>query len=122
MLTEAQHFIVKEVCSIQYESLIRILIKAELGSDDEGEEYSDIFEELDFTRQEFDDKLIETISNFGLVKKSPEKLFSLEELDIMVFRQILHLYDRKWKNRYPKALANLWNKLFIHSMAISNQN
>lgn len=117
MLTEAQNVIIKEVCSIQFESLEDILINADLGEDEEGEKYEDIFIELGIERKDFDEKLIETIKNFQMVYDDPQKVYQLEELDLMVFRHVLHNFQHKWGNRFPKALSNLWNKLFIWNIA-----
>ena len=119
MLTEAQNIIVQEVCSIQFESLEDILINVDLGSDEEGDKYEDIFIELGIKRSDFDEKLIETWKNFQLVYEKPEKVYQLEELDLLIFKHILHNFGRKWDNKYPKALSNLWNKLFIWN--ISNE-
>ena len=117
MLTEAQNIIIKEVCSIQFESLEDILIQIDLGEDEEGERYEDIFIELGILRKDFDERLVETIENFKIVYKEPERIYQLEELDLMIFRHILHYFSRRWDGRYPKALSNLWNKLFIWNIS-----
>lgn len=119
MLTEAQNTIIQEVCSIQFESLEDILISIDLGEDEEGDRYEDIFIELGIERKDFDEKLVETIDNFQWVHSDPERIFKLEELDLMVFRHILHNFRHRWESKFPKALSNLWNKLFIWN--ISNE-
>jgi len=117
MLTEAQNTIIQEVCSIQFKSLEDILIRVDLGEDEEGERYEDILNELRILRKDFDEKLIETINNFQWVCNDPRRIFQLEELDLMVFRHVLHNFRYKWENRFPKALSNLWNKLFIWNVS-----
>jgi len=122
MLTEAQRIIVQEVCSIQYKSLTDILTRVELGADDDGEEYLDIMEEMGFDREDFDEELIATIRGFEMVKLNPERVFQLVELDMLVFRHILHNFSHHWVGKFPKAMANLWNKLFIQQMSNLNRN
>lgn len=117
MLTEAQNTIIQEVCSIQFESLEDILINVDLGTDEDNERYEDIITELGILREDLDEKLIETIHNFQGVHDEPAKIFQLEELDLMVFRHVLHNFGHRWENRFPKALSNLWNKLFIWNVS-----
>lgn len=117
MLTEAQKTIIQEVCLIQFESLEDILIKVDLGYSGDGEHYDDIFTELGIDRSDFDETLVETFRNFESIHGDPEKVFELEEMDLIIFRYILHHFGRKWENKYPKALSNLWNKLFIWNMS-----
>ena len=122
MLTDAQRYIIREICSIQFKSLTDILMRVELGTDEDGEDYQDIFTELDITRGDFDEKLIETIGNFKEVSQNPELVFNLEELDMLVFRHILHNFSHHWDEKFPKAMANLWNKLFLQSVTNLNRN
>lgn len=122
MLTNAQKIIIIDVCSIQFQSLTDILTKLDLGTDNEGEKYNDIMEDLGFGRDEFDEELIKTINNFEKVGEDPEKLFELEKLDMLVFRHILHNYRNNWIDKYPKAFANLWDKLFVYSLNHINSN
>lgn len=122
MLSDAQRVIIREICSIQFKSLTDILTRVELGFHEDGDEYEDIMAELGFGRAEFDEELILTIKNFEAVRKNPEKVFELEELDMMVFRHILHNFSHQWDQKFPKAMANLWNKLFIQSMTNLTQN
>lgn len=116
MITKAQSIIIQEICSIQHESLSNILIEVNLGTDDDGEEYEDIFEELGITRKDIDKQLILTIHAFQDVKDKPEKLGELSDLDMVVFKHILYHFGYKWENKYPKALVNLWDKLFIKTI------
>jgi len=117
MLTDAQRIIVREICSIQFESLSDILIQTELGKDDDGERYENILKEFGYGRKDFDKELIDTIAKFKEVHNDPEEIYTLEELDLIVFKHILYNFRHKWEDQYPKALDNLWNKLFIWTMA-----
>jgi len=124
MLTDAQKIIVQEVCSIQFNSLNDILIKTNLGDDDEGDKYEDILADMGFDRKDFDEKLIDTLFEFRTLYDCPDKVFGLRDLDAIIFKHILHNFGHRWENRFPKALSNLWNKLFLLTMAneIHNKN
>lgn len=117
MLTDAQRIIVRKICSIQFESLNDILLQTDLGEDDTGEKYEDILREFGCSRKDFDEELIDTIVKFKEIHKDPERVYTLEELDLIVFKHILYNFRHKWEDQYPKALNNLWNKLFIWTMA-----
>jgi len=115
MLTDAQKVIVKDVCSIQFQSLEDILIDPDIGETEDGDKYEDIWDDLGITRIDFDKALIYTIRNFKHVYKDPAQVYFLDDLDMLVFRHILHNFDQelKWTEKYPKAYSNLWNKLFL---------
>lgn len=115
MLTPAQISIIRDVCSIQFLSLEDILVKVDLGNDPENEPYENILLEMGCTRRDFDQELMQTYQSFKRVHEDPELLFELCDLDLLVFKHILHKWEPKWANTYPKALVNLWNKLFLFS-------
>ena len=119
MLTEAQNIIVKEICSIQFTALNNIFMETDLGEDEVGESYEDVFANMGCSRKDFDEELMGVIDKFQEVHDDPEKIYTFEELDMIVFRHILHNFRHKWEDKYPKALENLWNKLFIWT--ISNE-
>ena len=115
MLTPAQENIIREVCSIQFTSLEDILMKVNLGNDSEDEPYEQILSDMGCTRRDFDEELFGTYNNFKEVHSDPEKVFKLCEIDLLIFKHILHKWEHKWMEKYPKALTNLWNKLFLFS-------
>ena len=115
MLTPPQVTIIKEVCSIQFKSLEDILIRIDLGKNDEDEPYEEVLESMGCNRKDFDEELIITYKNFKAVHEDPEKVYELSELDMIIFKHILHKWEHKWIKDFPKALANLWNKLFLFS-------
>ena len=114
MLTQPQILIIKDVCSIQFKSLEDIIMKIDLGSVDD-EPYEQILSDLGCTRKDFDEELINTYNNFRIVFEDPESIYNLNELDMTIFKHILHKWEHKWVGNYPKALSNLWNKLFLVS-------
>ena len=122
MITEAQKTIIKEVCSLQFEALEEIIMKPELGEDDDGISYEEILNQYGCTRKDFDFELKATYCKFGEVQDNPELVFTLDELDMLIFRHILHNFAAKWEDRFPKALANLWTKLFFHVVAHEIKN
>lgn len=113
LLSPAQRIIIREVCSIQFTSLSDILIQTNLGIHKSGYSYEEILEDLGLNRHDLDIELIQTIEEFKVINKDPDKVFSLGELDMLVFRYILFNFSIKWVNRYPKAYTNLWNKLYL---------
>ena len=113
MLTGAQEIIIRDICSIQSDSLIRILTKVDLETNGNGESYESILHSLGCTRKDFDEQLILTIDNFKRIYDNPELVYSLDELDMLVFKHILHHFKDRWEFKFPKALNNLWNKLFL---------
>ena len=116
MFTDAQKFIIRQVCSIQFKSLEDILIKTDLGINGEGEKYSDIFAEYEISRKEFDEQLIKTYKKFQEIENEPDKLFELDELDFLVFKHILYAWEGDWIDKYPKAIKNLWNRILIYEL------
>lgn len=113
MLTPPQVTIIKEVCSIQFRSLEDVLIKIDLGSNSENEPYEEILHDIGCSRKDFDEELIDTYQKFRGVYEEPEKVYELSEIELLIFKHILHKWEHKWIGDYPKALANLWNKLFL---------
>lgn len=124
MLTQAQCTIVKEACSIQFESLEDILTLPHLGQDEDGINYEEILDHYGCSRKDFDVEWVKMMDAFKSVFEEPERVVDLQDLDMLVFRHILHSFRFKWENTYPKALENLWTKLFIHSVAneLHNRN
>ena len=113
-LTHAQQSIVKQLCDIQSDECKELFLKMELGNTSEGQPYEEFFEELNMTRDEWDDQLIETITTFQDVSQEPGKLFELfDEIDVEVFDYMLILFRDTIENELPKAYNNLKHKVDI---------
>lgn len=107
--TPLQQKIVRDICKIQLKSLKRIL---------EDQSYSETDLELlliqnELERQDFDEILIERLHAFEIVNADPQLLPTMKETDISVFRHILNNLEDTYKHKYPKAISNLWSRLFI---------
>lgn len=116
MFTDAQKIIIKEICSIQFSSLEDIVQMIDLGENSDGDQYEEILAEAGCSRKDFDDQLKITYKQFQLIEDEPDRLFDLDELDLIVFKYILHNYESKWIEKYPKAVENLWYKFLLHDM------
>jgi len=122
MLTEAQKVIIREICLIQFEALENVLGKVDLGQHPIGQSYEELFIDLGITRKEFDEELKLAHKAFKKVNENPEEIYRLQDLDLLTLRYILNKFNHKWETRFPKALHNLWQKLYVWESAISTQN
>ena len=113
MLSKAQKLIVQEVCQIQIKSLEEVFMKPDLGTFDEEESYEQFFESFGASRKDFDKIIIEAMEIFKKLKNEPEEVFKLDDTEMLIFRWILFNFKHIWEDYYPKALENLWNKLFL---------
>ena len=52
-------------------------------------------------------------------EKREYTVFEFKELDLLLFKYILHHFGRRWEKKYPKALDNIWGKLFL--LQVSNE-
>jgi len=122
MITETQKTIIKEVCSIQYESLVNILINYDLGINNKGERWKDVLEEFEINREDFDNTLIKILNKFNSIKENPELILLSEEYELSVFLKILISFGHKWKNKYPVGYLRLLDKtaFWLDSRKLSN--
>ena len=115
--TPTQIIIIKELCSIEFATLERILNNPDLGQIDEDLSYEEIWAMHGCTRKDFDEELIDTYHKFQILHDEPETLLKLGHFEMIIFIQVLHLLEDQWKDQYPNALLNLWNKIFIWESA-----
>jgi len=111
MLTDTQQLIIREVCSIQYESLVNILIDTDLGVNKEGEKWEDVLKEFEIDRSKFDEQLIKILEKFNSIKDNPGLISLSEEYELSVFLKILISFGYKWKNKYPVGYLRLLEKV-----------
>ena len=121
-LTTIQRKIIKEICSIEFESLEDILQKPVLGALDDDFSIEEILAMHGCTRRDFDEDLINTYHQFQILHDEPDNLINLGHFEMIIFIQILHLLENRWKDIYPNALINLWNKIFIWEASNEIQN
>lgn len=108
-LTPAQEKIVKEICYIQLSSLRRIY---------NNNSYSDVDITMllikeEISKEDFINRLEIRMEKMKSLGKQPSKINSLDDDDLSIFRHILANIEDKYKDRFPNAIANLWNRLFI---------
>jgi len=111
MLTDTQKCIIREVCSIQYESLVNILIDTDLGVNKGGDKWEDVLKELEIDRSKFDEQLIKILEKFNSIKDNPELISLSEEYELSVFLKILISFGYKWKNKYSVGYLRLLNQV-----------
>jgi len=108
-LTPAQRKITKHICILQLESLTRLL-------NNESEDDTDItmfLIENEVTRDEYEEQLQKNITKFKRLKDEPDNLRVLDEIDLSKFRHILSSVENRFNDNYPKAISNLWRRLFL---------
>ena len=120
--TPTQIIIIQELCSIEFATLERLLDKPDLGEMSDDLSYEEILAMHGCTRKDFDKELIDTYSKFQRLHDEPERLLELGHFEMIIFIQILHLLEDQWKDKYPNALLNLWNKIFIWESASDLSN
>jgi FPC/CPF motif-containing protein YcgG len=113
VFTEAQRIIIREICSMEFTSLESILERPLLGEYDEDFTVEEILAQYGCTRKDFDESLLDCYHQFQVLHDTPEGLFELKRYEMLIFIQLLHLLENNWKEKYPNALINLWNKIFI---------
>lgn len=113
IFTSAQQTIIRELCSIEFQTLEGILIKPVLGDLDEDFTIEEILMMHGCTREDYDKELLDAYKQFQLLHDNPDTLFNLGHYEILIFIQVLHLLEDQWMDRFPNALINLWNKIFI---------
>ena len=107
--TPAQRTIIKKICILQLDSLRRLLY----NESDMDLDLEMFLIENEISREEYDKQLVENISKFKKLTKNPDDLRVLDNYDLSKFRHILATLENKFNERYPKAVSNLWQRLFM---------
>lgn len=101
--------IIKQVCFTQLSSLRRIYNNDHYAEKD----IVMILIEHEIDEDAFKHKLEERLENFKKLSKNPDHISKLSDTDLSVFRHILTQIEDAYRDKYPKAVSNLWNRLFI---------
>ena len=119
-LSQEQVAIVKQICYIQLDSLRRIYNNQHHSNED----IINILIENEIDEADFLDKIEEKLENFKALSKNPNNLGKLSNNDLSAFRHILAQIENNYKENYPKAISNLWKRLFIieDNRTVSNLN
>ena len=108
-LAPEQQTIVKQICYIQLDSLRRIYNNQHHSDQDiintliDNEVDEDTFMEM----------IEKRLDNFKQLHKNPNNLGKLNNTDLSAFRHLLAQIEDNYKETYPKAISNLWKRLFI---------
>lgn len=117
--TPAQSEIIRDICFKQLDSLRRLYQNKPMGSiliEDELKEHN-------IKLEDFKDEIENKLFKFKQLSKNHKTLASMTKEDLSAFRHILANLEDQYKNRYPKAVSNLWQKLFfIEGLQIQNLN
>ena len=119
-LSQEQATIVKEICYIQLDSLRRIYNNQHHSNED----IINILIENEIDETMLMDKIEEKLNSFKALTKNPNNLSRLNNTDLSAFRHILAQIEDNYKENYPKAISNLWKRLFIieDNRTVSNLN
>lgn len=107
--TPTQQKIVKKICKHQLASLYRLF-------EDRGHNEQDlvlVLIENELSEEDYKSELINRIMTFETLQDDPQQLSKLKEEDLSMFRHLLAQLEDRYKDRYPKAIANLWGNLFL---------
>lgn len=116
MMSSGQRAIIRDICDIQKNSLVRIISESDLGkySDGEGSSIQELLDDLGLERKDFDTELFGNAERMDQIINDPDNILDyLDDLDLVVFKYILHNFRSRWEYDFPKALANLWDKIFV---------
>jgi len=108
-LTPAQEKIVRDICYLQLDSLRRVY-------NDEHHTENDIIMlliENDISKEDWNNQLELRMDRVKATGKLPMKIDSLDKFDLSVFKHILSTLEDKYNKTYPRAVSNLWQRLFI---------
>lgn len=117
--TPAQSEIIKDICFKQLDSLRRLYQNKPLGSIKIENELKEHNVKLEDFREELENKLFK----FKQLSRNHKTLTSMTQEDLSVFRHILANIEDHYNKKYPKAVSNLWQKLFfIEGLQTQNLN
>ena len=107
--TPAQSEIIKSICFKQLDSLRRLYMQKPLCKVD----IERVIKENNISKEAFEDELENKLFKFKQVAKNHSTLKSMSPDDLSIFRHILLNIEDQYKDKYPKAISNLWQKLFF---------
>lgn len=108
-LTPAQEQIIKKVCYLQLSSLRRISNNDHLS----GEDLIMLMIENDISKEDFINQLELNIARFKRYGKEPKAISSMDQKELGIFKFIFKNISKEYQVRYPNAVNNLWQRLFL---------
>lgn len=108
-LTPAQTRIIKEICYTQLSSLRRIYNNEHGG----GEDLVMLLIQNEVSPDDFKNQLELSMERVKMLSKKPDNLGNMNHTELSVFKHILFNIEDMFKEQYPKAVSNLWSRLFL---------
>ena len=105
--TPIQQKIIQEICKVQIASLTRLYEK------DSAIDVELVLAQYGADKMDFKLEVASTIKKFERLINHPGSLPKLEPLNISIFRHILANVEHEYIDRAPKAITQLWAKLFL---------
>jgi DNA-binding ferritin-like protein (Dps family) len=115
-LSEAQQKLVRIICTHQFDSLKRLY-------DDNAHCEEDITMYLikyNVTLEEWKEILEDSMDKLNKVHNNPDDLRELRGEDISMFRHTLANIEADYQDKYPRAISNLWQRLFLLEKATTD--
>ena len=107
--TEFQKEVIRTICEVQKESLIKLYGEGV----EEWEEFKELYNIIELNREEVIDNLSDNFYKFTEVSEDPDKLFCLDPMYLSIFAHILFHTDDQWRKQNEDETKELWRKLFI---------
>lgn len=108
-LTKAQKKLVQIVSYYHLSSLRRLY---EDNSKSENDLVMMLIEH-DVSEDEYKCQILANIDRFKKINKNPEEFTSMSPHDLVIFKTILNALEDRYNKIYPKAISNLWQRLFF---------
>lgn len=106
-LTPNQIKLIRKIVTYQLASLERIYNKKTHIEDD----IERFLNQIELARVDWEDAILEEIYKFENLYNDPGNFSELNKEDLSTIRLILNRLENKYKNKYPKSLASLWERL-----------
>ena len=117
-ITGPQAKLIREVCDWELKSLDRIL-----SGEVDSEEAEQLLEQFGIQPEELYDTFIAMRKKFIAIKADPERIRTLDKIEVSLFKHILYTVQPHYKDKSPNALSNLWDKLeYLGNFSVSPIN
>ena len=108
-LSSKQTQIVKTICYAQLNSLRRIYNNKHHSE----QEIINLLIEYEVSEDQLKDELENRLDAFKKLSNNPNDISKLRPHDLSAFKHLLANIEKEFKEKYPKAVSNLWERLFI---------
>lgn len=115
-LSDAQRVMVRIICTHQFDSLKRLYDNNACCEED----ITMYLIKYNVTLDEWKEILEDSMDKLNKVHENPDDLRELSGEDISMFRHTLANIEDDYKDKYPKAISNLWQRLFLLEKATTD--